>query len=159
MGRNRNPGWAISSVPEALAAEFSTRSRHIDVETDRLIDDYVERHGHRPSAAVIMKLRAQATLSTRPEKTLHSLSDLTAGWRDRAGAILGEDATKWAQQVASKLPAAVRIGKRAFHRQTGQSTADAYAMAGGAMCDNMMLPDTDEGLTAFLEKRPPRWAD
>ncbi len=101
MGRNRNPGWAISSVPEALAAEFSTRSRHIDVETDRLIDDYVERHGHRPSAAVIMKLRAQATLSTRPEKTLHSLSDLTAGWRDRAGAILGEDATKWAQQVAS----------------------------------------------------------
>lgn len=101
MGRNRNPGWAISSVPEALAAEFSTRSRHIDVETDRLIDDYVERHGHRPSAAVIMKLRAQATLSTRPEKMLHSLADLTAGWRDRAAAILGEDATKWAQQVAS----------------------------------------------------------
>lgn len=101
MGRNRNPGWAISSVPEALASEFSTRSRHIDVETDRLIDDYVERHGHRPSAAVIMKLRAQATLSTRPEKTLHSLADLTAGWRDRAGAILGEDATEWARQVAS----------------------------------------------------------
>lgn len=101
MGRNRNPGWAINSVPEAVAAEFSTRSRHIDVETDRLIDDYVERHGHRPSAAVIMKLRAQATLSTRPEKTLHSLADLTSGWRDRAGVILGEDATKWAQQVAS----------------------------------------------------------
>lgn len=101
MGRNRNPGWAISSVPESLAAEFSTRSRHIDVETDRLVEDYVERHGRRPSAAVIMKLRAQATLSTRPEKTLHSLADLTAGWRDRASAILGEDATAWAQRGAS----------------------------------------------------------
>lgn len=101
MGRNRNPGWAISSVPESLAAEFSTRSRHIDVETDRLIEDYAARHGRRPSAAVIMKLRAQATLSTRPEKTLHSLADLTAGWRDRASGILGEDATAWARQVAS----------------------------------------------------------
>ena len=101
MGRNRNPGWAISSVPESLASEFSTRSRHIDVEADRLIDDYVERHGRRPNAAVIMKLRAQATLSTRPEKTLHSLADLTAGWRDRASTILGEDATAWAQRVAS----------------------------------------------------------
>lgn len=101
MGRNRNPGWAISSVPESLTAEFSTRSRHIDVETDRLIDDYIGRHGHRPSAPVIMKLRAQATLSTRPEKTLHSLADLTAGWRDRASGILGEDATAWARQVAS----------------------------------------------------------
>lgn len=101
MGRNRNPGWAISSVPESLAAEFSTRSRHIDVETDRLIEDYVERHGRRPSAAVIMKLRAQATLSTRPEKTLHSLADLTSGWRERAGTILAEEATSWAQQIAS----------------------------------------------------------
>lgn len=101
MGRNRNPGWAISSVPESLASEFSTRSRHIEVETDRLIDDYVERFGRRPNAAVIMKLRAQATLSTRPEKTLHSLADLTAGWRDRASTILGEDATTWARRVAS----------------------------------------------------------
>ncbi|MGO1545304.1 MAG: MobF family relaxase [Gulosibacter sp.] len=101
MGRNRNPGWAISSVPESLTAEFSTRSRHIDVETDKLIEEYLERHGHRPSAAVIMKLRAQATLSTRPEKTLHSLADLTAGWRDRASAILGEDATAWARRGAS----------------------------------------------------------
>ena len=101
MGRNRNPGWAISSVPESLAAEFSTRSRHLDVETDRLVEDYVERHGRRPNAAVIMKLRAQATLSTRPEKTLHSLADLTSAWRDRASTILDEDATAWAQQVTS----------------------------------------------------------
>lgn len=99
-GRDRNPAWAITEVPEALVAEFSTRARHIDEATDRLIEAYVAEHGRRPSAAVIMKLRAQATLSTRPEKTVHSLADLTATWRNRATAVLGEDATGWARRVA-----------------------------------------------------------
>lgn len=63
-----------------------------------------------------------------------------------------------AQLLASKLPAAVRLGKRAFREQLGQSLADAYRQTGAVMCQNMMLPETDEGLTAFLEKRPPSWA-
>jgi len=100
-GRDRNPTWAVAGVPEELVAEFSTRSRHIDAETDRLIDRYVEEHGRRPSPATIMKLRAQATLSTRPEKEVHSLADLTADWRARAGQVLGADATSWARQVTA----------------------------------------------------------
>ena len=35
--------------------------------------------------------------------------------------------------------------------------AEAYALAGRAMVENMMNPDTDEGICAFLEKRPPNW--
>jgi ATP-dependent exoDNAse (exonuclease V), alpha subunit - helicase superfamily I member len=101
MGRDRNPAWAIAGVPEELVAEFSTRSRHIDVETDRLIEQYVTEHGRRPAPATIMKLRAQATLTTRPEKEVHSLADLTAEWRHRAGRILGSDATSWARRVAA----------------------------------------------------------
>ena len=100
-GRDRNPAWAIADVPEELVAEFSTRARHIDEATDRLIDTYVAEHGRRPSAATIMKLRAQATLSTRPEKTVHSLADLTASWRNRASAVLRKDATVWARGVAA----------------------------------------------------------
>ena len=100
-GRDRNPAWAIANVPEELIAEFSTRARHIDEATDRLIDKYVAEHGRRPSATTIMKLRAQATLSTRPEKTVHSLADLTATWRNRAATVLGEDATGWARRVAA----------------------------------------------------------
>ncbi|MFT8396607.1 MobF family relaxase, partial [Propionibacterium sp.] len=100
-GRDRNPAWAIADVPEELVAEFSTRARHIDEATDRLIDKYVAERGRRPSAATIMKLRAQATLSTRPEKTVHSLADLTASWRNRAATVLGEDATGWARRVAA----------------------------------------------------------
>ena len=104
MGRDRNPAWAISAVPEKLVAEFSTRARHINVETDRLIDEYVAAHGHRPPPATIMKLRAKATLSTRPEKEVHSLADLTTEWRQRAGHILGTDATEWVRTVVGNDP-------------------------------------------------------
>ena len=99
MGRDRNPAWAITAVPEELVKEFSTRARHIDAETDRLIEQYVAAHGRRPSPATIMKLRAQATLSTRPPKEVRSLADLTAQWRARASQVLGSDATRWARSA------------------------------------------------------------
>lgn len=72
---------------------------HIDAETDRLIENYVAEHGRRPTPATIMKLRAQATLCTRPEKEVRSLADLTSSWRKRAGRVLGTDATSWARSV------------------------------------------------------------
>ncbi|WP_035778501.1 MobF family relaxase [Arthrobacter sp. 35/47] len=99
-GRDRNPAWAITSVPEQLVAEFSTRARHIDAEKNRLIAEYVAKHGRQPSTATIIKLRAQATLSTRPEKEVRSLADLTDEWRRRARGFLGQDATPWATGVA-----------------------------------------------------------
>jgi conjugative relaxase-like TrwC/TraI family protein len=99
--RDRNPAWAITGVPEALVKEFSTRARHIDAETDRLIENYVAEHGRRPSPATIMKLRAQATLTTRPEKEVRSLAELTSSWRERAGRVLGVDATSWARGVTA----------------------------------------------------------
>lgn len=71
---------------------------------------------------------------------------------------LGAETLALAQLVATKLPAAVRLGKRAFREQLGLSQSDAYRQTGAVMCENMMLPDTDEGLSAFLEKRPPSWA-
>ncbi|WP_293786858.1 hypothetical protein [uncultured Aeromicrobium sp.] len=49
--------------------------------------------------ATIIKLRAQATLATRPEKEVRSLADLTAEWRTRATRALGQDATTWARAV------------------------------------------------------------
>ena len=99
MGRDRNPAWAISTVPEELVQEFSTRARHIDAEKERLIAEYVAKHGRQPSTATIIKLRAQATLATRPEKKVRSLADLTAEWRTRATGVLGQDATDWARAV------------------------------------------------------------
>ena len=99
MGRDRNPAWSISSVPEELVQEFSTRARHIDAEKNRLIAEDVAQHGSQPSTATIIKLRAQATLSTRPEKEARSLADLTNDWRTRASGVLGRDATSWARTI------------------------------------------------------------
>ena len=99
MGRDRNPAWAITAVPETLVSEFSSRARHIDIETDRLIDEYVAARGRRPTPAALMKLRAQATLSTRPDKQVRSLADLTEEWRTRATTVLGRDATRWAMDA------------------------------------------------------------
>jgi len=103
-GRDRHPAWALTDVPEALVAEFSTRSRHIDVATDRLIEQYMTSHGRRPRPVMIMKLRAQATLATRPAKQVHSLADLTAAWCARASRVLGHDVL----MVAESSPVLLR---------------------------------------------------
>jgi enoyl-CoA hydratase/carnithine racemase len=63
-----------------------------------------------------------------------------------------------AQTIAAKLPVAVKIGKSAFYDQAQLPTADAYAYASAVMVENMMVRDTDEGITAFLEKRAPDWS-
>ncbi len=62
-----------------------------------------------------------------------------------------------ARTIAGKLASAVRIGKRAFYDQATLTTEAAYAHAAEVMAVNMMLPDTDEGIDAFLGKRPPQW--
>jgi hypothetical protein len=63
-----------------------------------------------------------------------------------------------AQTVASKLTAAVKIGKSAFYDQMGMTLDEAYAFTGDVMVENMLLRDTDAGITAFIEKRKPDWA-
>lgn len=62
-----------------------------------------------------------------------------------------------AEKLAAKLGAAVKIGKEAFYQQLPMSTEQAYAYAADAMAQNMMHRDTEEGITAFIEKRPPNW--
>lgn len=67
---------------------------------------------------------------------------------------LEAESLKLAQTIASKDPAAIRLGKRAFQAQLGQPIRDAYAIAGSLMVENVMLPDTAEGIQAFIERRP-----
>lgn len=77
--------------------------------------------------------------------------------RITAPEMLEEETLALAHTVASKLGSAVRIGKRAFYDQAQLSLAEAYAHTGAVMVENMLLRDTDEGITAFLEKRKPDW--
>ena len=62
-----------------------------------------------------------------------------------------------AELVASKLGVAVKIGKEAFYSQIQMPVAEAYEYAGDVMAQNMLYRDTAEGISAFLEKRPPDW--
>ena len=63
-----------------------------------------------------------------------------------------------AETVAGKLTAAVKIGKRAFYDQIEMTRADAYDHAAAVMVENMLWRDTEEGISAFIEKRKPDWA-
>lgn len=71
---------------------------------------------------------------------------------------LAEEARRLAETVAGKLTAAVKVGKRAFYDQMGLPLAEAYGLAGRVMAENMLWRDTEEGIAAFLDKRPPDWS-
>lgn len=98
-GAERNQAWEIVGVSEELIREFSSRTRDIEQAKDRLIAEYNARHGREPNKKTIVKLRAQATLETRPEKEAHSLAELTDRWRTRAGKILETDTTTWSRSI------------------------------------------------------------
>lgn len=71
--------------------------------------------------------------------------------------LLEQEATSLAEQLADKLGSAVKIGKQAFYQQLDMPIEQAYAYTGEVMAQNMMHRDTEEGISAFIEKRPPNW--
>ncbi len=64
-----------------------------------------------------------------------------------------------AAQIASKSGKVMRFGKAAFRRQLGMDLTEAYAAMTEAMIENMGFGDAGEGISAFLEKRPPDWKE
>lgn len=68
-----------------------------------------------------------------------------------------QHALRLAQKISAKSPAVIKLGKEAFYRQLEMAIADAYAYASEVMVQNMMARDAAEGISAFLEKRPPNW--
>ena len=70
---------------------------------------------------------------------------------------LDAEVSTLARQISGKLGLAVAIGKEAFYRQAELGLEAAYAYTAEVMTKNMLARDTEEGIDAFLEKRPPNW--
>jgi enoyl-CoA hydratase/carnithine racemase len=63
-----------------------------------------------------------------------------------------------AAQVADASALTIATGKYAFYRQIELPQREAYALAQETMTRNALAADAQEGICAFLEKRPARWS-
>lgn len=62
-----------------------------------------------------------------------------------------------ARVIASKSSHTLKVGKEAFYAQAEMSLDEAYALTARVMVENMLARDAEEGISAFIEKRPPVW--
>ena len=70
---------------------------------------------------------------------------------------LNNEVLKVAKKIASKSNLTIKIGKQAFYKQLEMPLRDAYKYSSKMMSLNMMAQDAKEGISAFLEKRKPKW--
>jgi enoyl-CoA hydratase/carnithine racemase len=73
-------------------------------------------------------------------------------------AALDEAAAGLAARVAEASALTLGTGKRAFWANEGLAGRAAYEQASEVMTRNALARDAQEGIAAFLEKRPPVWA-
>ena len=70
---------------------------------------------------------------------------------------LEKEVTKLAKNIASKSNLTIKIGKQAFYKQLEMPLKKAYSYTSRMMTLNMMAKDAHEGISAFIEKRKPKW--
>ena len=70
---------------------------------------------------------------------------------------LNNEVLKVAKTIASKSSFTIKIGKQTFYHQLEMPLRKAYAYTSKMMTKNMMAMDAKEGISAFLQKRKPKW--
>jgi enoyl-CoA hydratase/carnithine racemase len=70
---------------------------------------------------------------------------------------LAEEAMSLARQISTASSYTIALGKRTFYEQLHLGRPEAYEVACRAMVENAQAADAEEGIRAFLEKRPPKW--
>lgn len=72
---------------------------------------------------------------------------------------LSEKVDALAKKIASKSMVTVKTGKEAFYAQIDLPLEEAYAFTARVMTENLLQRDAEEGIAAFIGKRPPQWSD
>jgi len=60
--------------------------------------------------------------------------------------------------IVSKPPSVIAAGKALFYAQLERGIMPAFEIAGQAMARSLVEDIAQEGVAAFLEKRPPKWS-
>ena len=63
-----------------------------------------------------------------------------------------------ARQISTASRHTLAIGKPAFYQQLDMDRPAAYEFAQRVMVENLLGEDAQEGITAFLQKREPKWS-
>lgn len=70
---------------------------------------------------------------------------------------LAEEALNLARHIMEASPLILALGKHSFYAQIEQEEKQAYDYAKEVMALNAMAEDAREGISAFLQKRAPKW--
>ncbi len=105
----------------------------------------------------IGRKRAMEMLLTGETISAHMAADWGLVNRVVPAASLRSATRSLAARIAESSPVVVGIGKNAFYKQAELDQADAYVLASQAMSANAQQPEAQEGMTAFIQKRPARW--
>ena len=70
---------------------------------------------------------------------------------------LDAEVARMVGRIVAKPRLAVAMGKTLFYRQLETGMESAYQLAGQTMACNMAHDVAQEGVQAFIEKRPPNW--
>ena len=104
-----------------------------------------------------------------PKKAMEMLltgTPISAEAAERAGLVnrvvapdrLADETFALAAHIVSYSGGVLALGKQAFYRQLPLDMARAYEVGQDAMLRNNEMPDAQEGMTAFLQKRAPKWS-
>lgn len=88
-GPEASPVWEVAGIPRSLNEAFSSRRAGAKPIYERMVADYVDKHGRQPSQRANYRLWQAAILETRDAKRpAESFSDLRGQWREAAQKIV-----------------------------------------------------------------------